>query len=377
MLSRVCSKPHLTLFAFLMKLCSKQSGMTFIELLLVLGILAVLLVILFLNVQPRKVLLKARDSSRAAVSREMQKAIQQYVTDHGTDFAAEVGIGFGSENARQICRRTARTTGCVNLDILVPAYLTDLPVDHAEPCVNYTGFSVNKTGVGYAVAPVQLGKFFGEGITDVNCGPFWSGIVGHWPLDETTSPSLDLSQFSNTAFWIVNPTSSTSVPQIQGLVGGRSLSFNGTDTRLLANNAPSLQLTNGTISGWMKTSYGGPVWMTIATKSQAYGLFLAGGLVTVYDWSLGTSQSAPSLVNDNSWHHVAVTFQSGVAGGTKVYVDGALNLTMISTVLNQSGDLTIGSNGSGEVFNGLLDDIRVYNRVLSATEISWIAHGAP
>src|SRR5215210_174830 len=71
-----------------------------------------------------------------------------------------------------------------------------------------------------------------------------------------------------------------------------------------------------------------------------------------------------------AWHQVAMSFQSGVANGTKIYVDGVLRLTTTITVVNQTAPLLLGNeNGSVEYLSGSIDEAAVYGSVLTATQI--------
>ena len=79
----------------------------------------------------------------------------------------------------------------------------------------------------------------------------------------------------------------------------------------------------------------------------------------------------PSVVL-NQWTHLVETFDGT---NLKLYVDGALSAsgTVTGYTLNTGGPLLIGATdyGSGptEAFPGLIDDVAVYNRTLSATEV--------
>lgn len=82
--------------------------------------------------------------------------------------------------------------------------------------------------------------------------------------------------------------------------------------------------------------------------------------------------------NDNSWHHIVVTYNgSSSASGCKVYIDGS-NQTLTTIYDNLTDEITsnyefhLGSrDGTGNYYGGLLDECVVYNKVLSSTEISF------
>ncbi|OGW98917.1 MAG: hypothetical protein A2062_05030 [Omnitrophica WOR_2 bacterium GWA2_44_7] len=78
----------------------------------------------------------------------------------------------------------------------------------------------------------------------------------------------------------------------------------------------------------------------------------------------------------NQWHHIAVTYDDKT-GDAAVYIDGALankkNLGIFTP--QTSYDIYIGRRPNERSFHGLIDDIRVYNRILSAVEIRNLCDG--
>lgn len=73
----------------------------------------------------------------------------------------------------------------------------------------------------------------------------------------------------------------------------------------------------------------------------------------------------------NEWHHLVVTYE-GNSGVGRVYIDGALAATEIlgSFMPQTSFDLYVGRRPwDTQIYNGLLDEIRIYNRVLSDYEV--------
>jgi hypothetical protein len=72
----------------------------------------------------------------------------------------------------------------------------------------------------------------------------------------------------------------------------------------------------------------------------------------------------------NTWTHIATTYDGA---NMRIYVNGVLVATRA-----QAGNLAVGNqalriggnNVSGEFFKGLIDEVRIYNRALSAAEIT-------
>jgi hypothetical protein len=106
-------------------------------------------------------------------------------------------------------------------------------------------------------------------------------------------------------------------------------------------------------------------------KRGAYGLFLQNGVLVAHDWGSGQTRSTGVNLADGQLHHVAMTFQSGINGGTTIYADGLQVLTTTITVLNQVQALAIGAGDPGTIqfFNGTIDEAKVYIRALTSGEI--------
>jgi hypothetical protein len=84
-------------------------------------------------------------------------------------------------------------------------------------------------------------------------------------------------------------------------------------------------------------------------------------------WSGGFAPSV-GYPSDNQWYHIVAVVKLGVFGRT--YLNGSLlgTLTPATYYPTSAKKVTIGGPG---YFNGLIDEVRIYNRVLSASEISW------
>lgn len=159
------------------------------------------------------------------------------------------------------------------------------------------------------------------------------------------------------------------------VVGG-CYSFDGTDDYIeIANAYASLNLT---ISFWLKSSsYPSSIPFSIDGNSYTHGpdlYFDASGYI---NWNTGDGSSnrfIGSTTLDSSWHHLVIVndYNSNAA---KLYVDGALNGTAtykISTMTNNVihiGDL---NSLAGYTFDGLIDEVLIFNRSLSAEQVNQI-----
>src|SRR5207253_5767275 len=160
---------------------------------------------------------------------------------------------------------------------------------------------------------------------------------------------------------------------------GKALTFNGTSNWVTVPDANSLDLTTAmTIEAWVNpTAVSGyqEAVLKEATGDLAYALYANNGTPAVPGgvMSSGAAQrTAPgtSAIAVNVWTHIATTFDgatlrmfvNGVQTGT-ASLSGSINVT--------TGPLRIGGNAIwGEYFSGRIDEVRVYNRALTAAEIA-------
>jgi beta-lactam-binding protein with PASTA domain len=176
---------------------------------------------------------------------------------------------------------------------------------------------------------------------------------------------------------------------------GRALSFDGGDAVGIADvTASKLDLINGmTLEAWVNpSSMNG--WESVLYKERggagtgvlSYALYAHdGGTSTPPAGYVRTSSAGPdrgiqggtARLPLNAWSHIAVTYSTaaGVGSTLRFYVDGALVNTITGpnqNILQANQPLRIGNSNApiSEGFNGLIDEVRVYNRALSGAEIA-------
>lgn len=211
-------------------------------------------------------------------------------------------------------------------------------------------------------------------------------LVGWWKLDETTqgTNAVDSSGSGNTGIpqgTGSGPNPSTDVPTAIKFTDPRSTSFNGLsqyfDCGISPSNLPSGSSAR-TISAWIKGS-------SLSNKSIAgWGSDVAGELSELI---VSSSSKVEFHGNNNDvlgsttlstgqWYFVAATVTSG--GAVTIYVNGAQDGTG-SVSLNTTGaNCKIGRQPtlSIQFFNGLIDDVRIYNTALTSSQISNLAGGS-
>ena len=158
----------------------------------------------------------------------------------------------------------------------------------------------------------------------------------------------------------------------------RALSFDGVNDFVKktppAAADPELNLTTGTLEAWIKAdAVNDNDFHGVVVKQIAFGMFVYNGKLATYDWTTSSLYLSSTIVGDGLWHHIAMSFQSGVSSGTILYVDGSPVLTASMTVLSNMHELTIGTGntvGGGQFVHSIIDEVRIWNVVRTASEIS-------
>jgi len=160
--------------------------------------------------------------------------------------------------------------------------------------------------------------------------------------------------------------------------------FDGLDDHIDVPNAASLNgMTEMTLSSWIKTTSDGVI---LAKGNSTAGgqwqysqtVALGSGRVIAFYFAGAAHLSAVGSANvdDGEWHSVISTIKNNVEA--KTYVDGVLVGTgtpsIFSWNLSDTTPLVIGGRNDGtQYFDGQIDDIRIYDRILSQNEINILA----
>ena len=169
--------------------------------------------------------------------------------------------------------------------------------------------------------------------------------------------------------------------------GAYHFSITNLNDRIVIPNSDLLNPDYLTISAWIKTADTDGFWNRIVDKhcDQGYCLDLGGDYYgkaargKLNFESPGAGLISDRTLADNRWHQVAVTFDGKVVS---LYIDGAgksRTLKNPRTLAKTEWDLCIGNTvidyatGDFLAYDGLIDEVRIYNRALSAEEIKALA----
>jgi hypothetical protein len=198
-----------------------------------------------------------------------------------------------------------------------------------------------------------------------------SGLVASYNFDAGSGTTLaDVSGHGN------NGTIAAGTWSTAGHTAG-ALSFNGTSTAVTIADSASLRLSGGmTLEAWVDPSALGTIWRTAVMKEQPNNLSWAlyantdttrpSGHVFTSAESILKGTAALTL---NAWAHLATTYDGTTL---RLYVNGTQVATkaVSGAITSAAGNVKIGGNSIwGEWFRGLIDDVRIYNRALSAAEV--------
>jgi hypothetical protein len=191
-----------------------------------------------------------------------------------------------------------------------------------------------------------------------------SNLVGYWPMDETSGSTVyDASKNNNNGTLIDGPTRTT------GKMGG-ALSFNGTSQYVTIS--PPNPDSYVSVSAWFKRQgvptggyhivfmQGTQIEISVPDSSGQ----IRTGVTTV---TLGRQVfNSGSGLTDGNWHFLALTYDGSYL---RAYIDGTKTLEQSVTGALQTGSATNIGYFPSYYANGFIDDVRIYNRALSATEI--------
>ncbi len=196
------------------------------------------------------------------------------------------------------------------------------------------------------------------------------GLIGYWKFDEGSGTTATDSSGNNNSGALVNTPA-----WVPGKVGPSALQFNAANLQFVSvSDSASLDPTNGlTITAWINAANwsGNRRVLQKGNSDNQYRLLAEGG---VFKFDLtGVGTLTTTLPSVSTWIHVAGTWN----GTTMViYYNGVSKASLVASGTNgtTTDSLAIGAkNGSGtagDYFQGSLDDVRVYNRGLSASEIA-------
>ena len=225
-------------------------------------------------------------------------------------------------------------------------------------------YNVPQKTISYSMFTSSAGASSNGDITD--------GLVAWFKLNGNTNTSVGSPNGNNT----------DAISTTHDAVQNTAFQFNGTTANITAPSTYSLGSTNVTISCWVwnsgSTASNSGAFVNVGNGGNGYGIGIGSNrfdngtpgtkIVVLYE---GVRWIPTTTDLGTGWHHVVLTING--SGVPAVYLDGSLaGGTMTGTPPNApTGSTVIGSSASGTAryYKGSIDDVRLYNRALSLSEI--------
>jgi Concanavalin A-like lectin/glucanases superfamily len=217
----------------------------------------------------------------------------------------------------------------------------------------------------------NLGEGTKYNVTQTNYPPLKNGLVGHWTFDGpdmTTATATDIGSQGNDG-------EINGARAIAGKIG-QGLSFDGNDSVILA--VDPMASGDRTTCSWSKLA--APMsdgsYQTILSSAY-YDLkyYFGAGEYYIYQSSNASLYNYAGFGENvvGKWYHICIVRPGGSGLDSQIYINGVDSATGNDGNPNTFYDLFIGSNPYYTMyFNGSIDDVRIYNRLLTSSEVQQI-----
>ena len=415
------------------------SAFTLIELLVVIGIIAILMVTVVITMNPGQLLAQSRDSNRLSDIASMDTSLRLASIDslsYGSTNTVYVSIpdNTATSTAGDQCQglglpslpatysyhcaasstyRLTNGTGWIPVNMTQISQgtpLSQLPIDpvNTSSSRNYYTYTTNgqqfevtmspesqkyRTGGGNDVISNDGGSLASvyEKGTKLGLEPLDYGdasLVGYWTFDEGQgSTAYDYSGNNATGSWSGTATG-TSGYYSPGKIGQWAGAFDGTSTyvgasalTILGSNGANISISFWAYETGKPNSYAPMVEQGSATGGRVFRAVwepVNRAMCFGNDVNTNNYYCTPlSILNTGIWYHVVVLY----GGGYQIFINGVSQaMTQYTGTYGMwnTTQLNIGYrpySAAVSPFQGLIDDVRVYNRALSATEIQAMYNG--
>ena len=210
-------------------------------------------------------------------------------------------------------------------------------------------------------------------LTGMSAADLTEGLVGWWTFDEGTGTVAADSSGNGNDGTLSGPVEWTP----DGKIGG-ALKFTGPYNFVRVPNSPSLNPTREiTIAAWINPSWTGNNRIlqksTEGSDSQYRFLKEGGNNIRLHLPPAANFEVTGHLPPNGEWTHLAGTYDHSMI---RIYFNATLigETAFSDNMQTSDGPLFIGTKWSqapaGDEFNGIMDDVRIYNRALSQSELA-------
>ena len=190
-------------------------------------------------------------------------------------------------------------------------------------------------------------------------------LIAHWPLDETDGLFTVNTVSGDDGIALGNPMWQPESGRING-----ALEFDGIDDMIIANFELNPDEGPFSVFAWIKGGESGQVILSQQTGVNWLQVDIDGTLMTELTRATGRTNGAPlyseTVITDGNWHRIGFVWDGSER---TLYVDNIPVAMDSQTGLSGStGGLLIGvgkDNQPGTFWSGMIDDVRIYDRVVT------------
>ena len=247
------------------------------------------------------------------------------------------------------------------------------PVDLVEQASAILSFGTRTGSTEYWEGALRDFRVYNRWLSNSEIGEL-SGLVGYWKFDEISGTvAADSSPNGNHGTYTGGVT--LAEPGNNNFAAG----FDGSDDYVGVPDDSTLQMDDVfSLSVWVRTEASTNVDRMILNKEGEYEIAVDPG--NELKWAVKNTDPGWTWVNTGyivplgKWIHIAMTYNSGTVNvyAEGVLVDSYAGSGSIGDQYSSLNELRIGgrsNNPSGKYFDGRVDDVRVYKRVLCPTEV--------
>ncbi len=234
----------------------------------------------------------------------------------------------------------------------------------------------------------QIKALYSQGVAVVGGGEaskVTGGLVGYWPFN-----GKDVNWSSETAGTAYDRSSGgkhgalTNMNQLTSVVPGKlgqALNFDGVDDYVLTSGSLGISTANATFAAWVKGRRTGDYSAIVHSRDATYPVgmhYKAGTDQLGYTWNNNNAETwgwdSGLYIPQDIWSYVAITIEPTKATGylcTNGTCSSSENvITHASQTFNTAFSIGLDVANPVRLFQGVIDDVRIYERTLSSSEIN-------
>ncbi len=212
--------------------------------------------------------------------------------------------------------------------------------------------------------------------------------TGYWPFDELSgetamdrSGSVKHATLGTAGIATTQPLRSADIPAVTA--AGMSLAFDGLDDVVELSNASLNNLGDTTVTFWLKTGHAGVNTILSGANDTDHDEFLLSfeseTEFRLYSHGQFVSWTLPASIADNTYRQVGVV-RDQTNQSVELIIDGVSlgqqSMSLLDLKIDEGGlflgqaQTSVGAFAANTSFHGMIDELRIYDRVLSTTEVT-------